>query len=402
MKKDILYINSVDDIRIIDTLRVQKKHDYSKDYLTFEALEDGEFAYTICYGTDPEMADIPLSLQASAKLQYSFNRKDWFDWVRTNLTSESINILANQKLYIRGYTKPIEDAYGTVKFSSTCRFNVCGLLSSLLYGYDYEDKDFILTKQPMEDTHFAGLFDSCDKLISAENLILPQELVRECYNGMFTSCTSLTTAPELPATILAGGCYSNMFQGCTALTTAPVLPATTLANYCYQQMFSGCTALTTAPTLPATTLASGCYQYMFNGCTSLTTAPELPATTLTNYCYSYMFDGCTALITAPELPATTLAIGCYNGMFINCASLATAPELPATTLEQSCYRTMFSGCTSLCYIKAMFTTLNPNNTYEWVKNVASNGTFVKNSAAQWNVSGVDGIPTGWTVETATE
>ena len=50
---------------------------------------------------------------------------------------------------------------------------------------------------------------------------------------------------------------------------------------CYNGLFSGCTSLTTAPSLPATTLSESCYQNMFNGCTSLTSAPELPATTLT-------------------------------------------------------------------------------------------------------------------------
>ena len=35
-----------------------------------------------------------------------------------------------------------------------------------------------------------------------------------------------------------------MFSGCTSLTTAPTLPATTLAMYCYNEMFQGCTSLT--------------------------------------------------------------------------------------------------------------------------------------------------------------
>jgi hypothetical protein len=62
---------------------------------------------------------------------------------------------------------------------------------------------------------------------------------------------------------------------------------------------------------------------------------------------------------------------------------------------------MFNGCTSLNYIKAMFTTTPSTScTNYWVNNVASSGTFVKNSAATWNVEGVNGIPTGWTVETA--
>ena len=36
-------------------------------------------------------------------------------------------------------------------------------------------------------------------------------------------------------------------------------------------MFYNCTSLTTAPSLPATTLATDCYSYMLYGCTSLTT-----------------------------------------------------------------------------------------------------------------------------------
>ena len=34
---------------------------------------------------------------------------------------------------------------------------------------------------------------------------------------MFGGCTSLTKAPELPATTLASSCYSNMFDGCSSL-----------------------------------------------------------------------------------------------------------------------------------------------------------------------------------------
>ncbi len=94
-----------------------------------------------------------------------------------------------------------------------------------------------------------------------------------------------------------------------------------MGNYCYSNMFSGCTSLTTAPELPATTLASRCYFSMFEGCTALTTAPALPATTLAEYCCAYMFEGCTALTTAPELPATTLADKCYSSMFMGCTSI---------------------------------------------------------------------------------
>ena len=68
-----------------------------------------------------------------------------------------------------------------------------------------------------------------------------------------------------------------------------------LADYCYSSMFSNCTSLTTAPALPATTLATSCYNGMFYNCTSLTTAPALPATTLAYACYTTMFTGCTKI-----------------------------------------------------------------------------------------------------------
>lgn len=58
-------------------------------------------------------------------------------------------------------------------------------------------------------------------------------------------------------------CYAYMFYGCSSLKTAPVLPATTLAENCYTDMFLNCRNLTTAPELPATTLAEGCYSGMF-------------------------------------------------------------------------------------------------------------------------------------------
>ena len=66
---------------------------------------------------------------------------------------------------------------------------------------------------------------------------------------------------------------------------------------------------------------------------------------------------------------------------------------------------MFSGCKNLNYIEAMFTTepvnasMHSGHTWEWLSSVASEGTFVKNADASWNVTGTGGIPTNWTVLT---
>lgn len=101
------------------------------------------------------------------------------------------------------------------------------------------------------------------------------------------------------------------------------------------------------------------------------------------------------------LPATTLTNGCYYGMFYGCASLTRAPELPATTLVEDCYRRMFYDCTSLNNIKCLATDISASNcTIEWVRNVASTGTFVKPSSMSSWTTGIDGIPSGWTVQNA--
>ena len=243
---------------------------------------------------------------------------------------------------------------------------------------------------------YGYMFQNCTSLTTAPELPATT-LVNNCYLSMFSYCTSLTTAPELPATTLAIYCYQSMFLSCINLTTAPELPATTLVNNCYQSMFSNCTSLTTAPELPATTLTYNCYNSMFYNCTSLTTAPELPATTLANYCYGYMFQGCSSLTTAPELPATTLADNCYAYMFQNCTSLTTAPELPATTLASYCYRYMFQNCRSINYIKTLATGWTASYAGNWVYNVASAGTFVKNEDTTIPLNSSDGVPIGWSV-----
>ena len=74
-------------------------------------------------------------------------------------------------------------------------------------------------------------------------------------------------------------CFYALFANCTSLVSAPKLPATTLANQCYRYMF-GYTRITKMPELPAMTLKDGCYKYMFEGCASLTDVFDLPATTL--------------------------------------------------------------------------------------------------------------------------
>ena len=335
----------------------QPEHDYTKDYLTFEALEDGtiKFQYNNLredangddelYELFTEGIDIDNNY-----IEYSTdNGNSWVRLAQVNWDSATIEVSKGDKILTRGVNN-------TFYANANSYYNTFSFLQGTSHVKVYGNIKTIYGEQELQENCFSNLFGGFQSSNKSELLVDAQYLV---------------------------------------------LPYTTLTNCCYYYMFYRCTSLRTAPKLPAMTLAYNCYGDMFSSCSSLTTAPELPATTLASSCYSYMFSSCTSLTTAPELPATTLASSCYSNMFAGCTVLTTAPVLPATTLADSCYYYMFYNCSNLNFIKAMFTT-EPSTSYtnNWVNGVKSTGTFVKNSAATWNVTGDNGIPTNWTVETA--
>lgn len=224
----------------------RKLIDYSKEYLTFEALEDTTFTFS------------------QNALQYSIN--DGKTWVALTASAESPTVSVGNKIMWKQTDLTPFNSYGIGIFSATGNFKVYGNIMSLYYGDNFIGQTNLTGK----NYAFYLLFYNNDKLVDASNLVLPATtLPAYCYQNMFYNCIALITAPKLPATTLAENCYGNMFQNCTSLTTAPELPATTLAPSCYQSMFSGCTSLISAPELPATTLKEHSYQYMFSGCTSL-------------------------------------------------------------------------------------------------------------------------------------
>lgn len=135
--------------------------------------------------------------------------------------------------------------------------------------------------------------------------------------------------------------------------------------------------------------------------TNYSTKTSFPISTSYNFCY--MFGG-TNIKSAENLrlPATSLADSCYQDMFRK-STIETAPELPANILAAGCYATMFADCTSLNNIRCLATNISATDcTSGWVTNVpGSVGTFVKHPNMSSWTRGVNGIPTGWTVEDAT-
>ena len=234
---------------------------YKGSELVYEK-QSGPPAYLTFQSPSPFTLNVNNSTKNwDGTLEYSTDTTTWSTWSGTTTLSS-----VNNKLYLRGSN------------------------NTLITGDTSNSYRWILTGTNID------CIGNIENLLDYATVALGNNptMASYCYSYMFSYCTSLTTAPSLPATTLATCCYSNMFDGCTNLTTAPSLPATTLATYCYEYMFHDCTSLTTAPSLPATTLKNYCYSNMFSYCTNLTTAPSLPATTMVYYCYSYMFSGCTS------------------------------------------------------------------------------------------------------------
>lgn len=174
------------------------------------------------------------------------------------------------------------------------------------------------------------MFQGCVSLSSCPDL--PAESAPAyAYQSMFDGCSSITAMPEIAATSIGDECMKRMFAECVKLQTSTDLkvvefikdavPAEYSMYYC-QEMFLNCTSLKTAPALPAENLGQRCYTYMFKGCTNLEKAPALPARELVFWCYRLMFEGCTSLVEAPVLTIDSADEGeSCKCMFDGCSSL---------------------------------------------------------------------------------
>lgn len=155
----------------------EEKIDLSKPYFAIEALEDD------------------LQVKFSNNYEYCIDNGVW---KKANpLTKIQAN--AGQVLYFKGNLKPKEyEGIGTFNISKKC--NVSGNIMSLLFGDNFEGQ-----------TDLTGYDHVFYQLFYYSNIIDASQLI-------------------LPATTLAENCYDNMFSNCTSLVTAPALPAVTLAN----------------------------------------------------------------------------------------------------------------------------------------------------------------------------
>lgn len=343
----------------------------SGDYLTFVALEDGEFSFETPFEDRFERSLMSYSLDGGAT---------WSEpaTALTVYVSEGEIVKWKNNYNVTAFTY----ATGIGEFSSTMPFNVEGNAMSIVYGDNFIGKNRFFNGSHTLNSPFYRLFKDCVWLANAENLVLPVSAVTDyCYAEMFKGCTSLITAPELPATarerswgssstLNASYAYNAMFYGCTSLESPPSqISIDSFDSYIYWEMFKGCSSLTETPIL----LTSGdscnlssCDE-MYEDCTSLVTISGSSIGDINTCCSESIFNGCTS-VTSVTIPDSVTTIGAYS--FAECSGLAsiimssgitsilsnafmdckrlTSIDIPSGVTYIGTYT--FSGCTSLTSI----------------------------------------------------
>ena len=171
------------------------------DYVTFEALEDG---FTVT-----------LSRNAT---EYCIDGDGDWKTLSSGTTSPSIN--NGQTISLRGnctITSSTGTTGGIGRFTLSKKCNVRGNAMALLYGDSGKDNVSLSGK----NYAFSRLFESATTIQSVSSDFLPATTVSQyCYYRMFYGCSSLTTAPTLPAVSLGTSqryCYQYMFYNCSKL-----------------------------------------------------------------------------------------------------------------------------------------------------------------------------------------
>ena len=210
------------------------QRDYSREYLTYEVLEDGLLGlYFEKYGEAPDIV-----------VSYSINDGEWstlpiIDWEDT---SSCIEVTEGDVIRFKGNNNAFnyfddntgDESHGYIclydsTLSDSIEFNAYGNIMSVIYGDNFIGQ----TSFPNGSRDNLKMFFYYMGIVDASNLILPATTLTEgCYNMMFQYCTSLVNAPELPATTLVTNCYNYMFNECSSLSYIKCLATDISAEGC--------------------------------------------------------------------------------------------------------------------------------------------------------------------------
>ena len=143
------------------------EHDYSKDYLTIESLENDNNVF---------FASFVKTLTISASTD---GGETWAEYVSSSDNNDGTLVATlskGQKMLIKGENQKYydEDEMLLAKLNITGNLNLYGNIMSLVRGDDFENEE------PIE-FNVSHLFSYLNGLQSAENLVLPSFTAPSCY-----------------------------------------------------------------------------------------------------------------------------------------------------------------------------------------------------------------------------
>ena len=193
--------------------------DYSREYLTIEALESG-------------------LIIINSNTNNIWYRKTGESWIQSPIENSAtfkhtIEVNEGDKLQIKAIMPEASIQDGTnieldyVKFTfknTTIRFNVLGNISSLFFDLSNIETDatvlnseFITEKKNSSLVGGYGMFANT-YVQNAHNLVIESYQYVGCQK-MFANCIELTAGPDITITAYNGFQYTNMFIGCYSLAS---------------------------------------------------------------------------------------------------------------------------------------------------------------------------------------
>ena len=161
-----------------NTVHYKNITDYSKMYLTFEAVTAGTVTVREIY--------------ENFEKQLSYSIDDGASWnsITTSTTAFTIATLAvGEKVIVKG----VNASFYQNVFGGTAYRKVYGNIMSILYGDNFKGQT---TLDPV-GSNLRGIFAN-SRVVDAENLILPATTLTDyCYSNMFDRCQSLEKAPTV-------------------------------------------------------------------------------------------------------------------------------------------------------------------------------------------------------------
>lgn len=190
---------------------------------------------------------------------------------------------------------------------------------------------------PATSVTATSMFNSCITLIEVPDITINS--TNTPY--MFNNCRLLHSV-NITFTNTVNLSTTYMFQNCFSLVDANLTFTNTGVMQSCNYMFTGCSSLVNAPNIPYVIAAS--LTNMYANCSALQNIPDIE---LSSSCLSItgMFINCSALQKAPNITGVTTGIKVLSSLFTNCVSLVYVPDyyFPNVTTMNS----TFSGCSSL-------------------------------------------------------